>query len=290
MPQTATINKRSLENLDRTVYTPKQSQLKARNLFTSYKVPAGTKYYTYRTLTARGAAKIIANRGTDIPLVDGDTQESSQKLVTFALAANYSKQEVQEAALAGINLDSSQGQAINRGMAEFEDKLVFVGDKDAGINGLSNAEGAQEYTFKKTFAESTPAEILAGLKEAKQLITQLNGYEDVTPVLTIPAAAYDALDVDFNEYQSRTLMEVINSRGWFSSIQKVNELAGLDGKGKDRGEMFDNSAESIQILDAQPVSREQTEYRDMTYTIPYTEQCGGLIVRAPQTIVHLKGI
>lgn len=294
MPNTAIINRRALENLDKTVYTPKREQLKARTLFGSYKVPAGTKTYTYRVMTETGVAKIIANRGTDIPLTDADMTEFSQGIVTFALAANYSTTEVQEANLANQNLDAIQGEAIARGMADFEDQLVFKGDTDHNIPGLVTSAG-QEVTLDTPFTDSEgntsdPKTLLNELKLAKQKITQLNGYSDVKPVLALPAVAYDALDVEYNDYQPRTLIELLNSRGWFSQIVKVNELAGADDKGKDLAMIFDNSPVTAQILDAQPVTRMQTEYRNMTYTIPYAEQCGGLIVRAPQAVVKVHGI
>lgn len=294
MPNTAIINRRALENLDKTVYTPKREQLKARTLFGSYSVPAGTKTYTYRVMTQTGVAKIIANRGTDIPLTDADMKEFSQGIVTFALAANYSTTEIQEANLAGQNLDAIQGQSIARGMADFEDKLVFLGDADHNIPGLVTSP-SQEVTLDTPFTDAKgntndPKTLLNELKLAKQKITQLNGYSDVQPVLALPAVAYDALDVEYNDYQPRTLIELLNSRGWFSQIVKVNELAGADNKGKDLAMIFDNSPVTAQILDAQPVTRMQTEYRNMTYTIPYAEQCGGLIVRAPQAVVKVHGI
>lgn len=293
MSNTAIFNKRALENLDKTVYTPNREQLKARTLFGSYSVPAGTKTYTYRVMTQTGVAKIIANRGTDIPLTDADMKEFSQGIVTFALAANYSTTEIQEANLAGQNLDAIQGQSIARGMADFEDKLVFLGDADHNIPGLVTSP-SQEVTLDTPFTDAKgntndPKTLLNELKLAKQKITQLNGYSDVKPVLALPAVAYDALDVEYNDYQPRTLIELLNSRGWFSQIVKINELAGVD-KGKDVAMIFDNSPVTAQILDAQPVTRMQTEYRNMTYTIPYSEQCGGLIVRAPQAIVKVHGI
>lgn len=290
MPNTALISRKSLENLDRTVYTPKEAQLKGRSLLGSYKVPAGTKIYTYRTLTKSGTAKVIANRGTDIPLVDGDTQETSQKIITFAIGANYSLQEVQEAQLAGMNLDSIQGQAINRAMAEFEDKLIFTGNVDSNIEGLGNLSTAQDFSFGKAIKGDDPKNILEELKEGREKITQLTGYENATPVLALPAAQYDALDVPYNDYQPTTLIQLLQARGWFSSIQKINELSGLGAKSSDIGMIFDNAAETMQILDAQAPTRQQTEYRNMTYTIPYTEQCGGIIVRQPQAVVHLTGI
>lgn len=288
MPQFDVISKRSLENIDRKVYTPKESLLKARTLFSSHSVPAGTQSYTYRTLTKRGAAKVIANRGTDIPLVDGDTKEFTQKVITFALAANYSKQEVQQAALAGVNLDASQGAAINRGMAEFEDKLVFLGNKDAGIEGIANNSAAQKYDFSAPVKGGQPDAILNDLKTARQLITQLNGYDNIKPVLALPQSVYDELDVEFNEYQDKTILEKIQQRGWFSTIMVVNELATAGVKGAPMGLIFDNSSESVEILDAQAPTREQEEYSNMQWTIPYSEQCGGLIMRAPQTIVQLN--
>lgn len=293
MPNTAIINRRALENLDQTVYTPKREQLKARTLFGSHQVPAGTKSYTYRVMTQTGVAKVIANRGTDIPLTDADMKEFTQGIITFALGANYSMTEIQEANLAGQNLDAIQGAAIARGMADFEDKLVFLGDSDHNIPGLTTSAG-QDVTLDTPFVDAKgnsndPKTILGELKLAKQKITQLNGYSDVQPVLALPTVAYDALDVEYNDYQPRTLIELLNSRGWFSQIVKVNELAGID-KGKDVAMIFDNSPVTAQILDAQPVTRMQTEYRNMTYTIPYSEQCGGLIVRAPQAIVKVHGI
>ena len=294
MPQTAIISRRALENLDKTVYTPRKEILKARSLFGSYKVPAGTKVYTYQTMTARGAARVLANRGTDIPLVDADMQEASQKIITFALGINYSLDEVQQAQLAGVNLDSTQAAAVNRGLADFEDQLVFTGNDDAGIPGMTNIAGMQNFAMSTALTDgkgntNDPKVLLNELKDAKQQITQLSGYADVKPVLALPQAAYDALDVPYNDYQPTTLIQLLQSRGWFSQITVVNELKGADNK-KDMAMVFDNSPVTAQILDAQPITRQQTEYRNMTYTIPYSEQCGGLICRVPEAFVKVTGI
>lgn len=294
MAQTAIISRRALENLDKTVYTPRKEILKARSLFGSHKVAPGTKMYTYQTMTARGAARVLANRGTDVPLVDADMQEASQKIITFALGANYSLDEVQQANLAGVNLDATQAAAINQGMADFEDKLVFNGNDDAGIPGMINFPGIQNFKLNTAFSDgkgntNDPKVLLNELKDAKQQITQLTGYADVKPVLALPQAAYDALDVPYNDYQPTTLIQLLQSRGWFSQITVVNELSGADSK-KDMAMIFDNSSVTAEILDAQPLTRQQTEYRNMTYTIPYSEQCGGLICRVPEAFVKVTGI
>lgn len=291
----ATISARDLEELDKVVYTPKESQLKGRTLFSSKKVAPGTKTYTYRVLTKRGAAKIIANRGTDVPTVDGDMKEYTQGIVAFALSANYSYMEVQEAQRAGINLDASQGEAIARLMGEFENKLIFNGNADANIKGLTNLDTAQKFKFDTAFlddkgATNDPKVLMSQLKVAREKITHLTGYEDLKPVLALPGTAYDALDVAYNDYQPTTVLQMLQNRGWFSRIEKINELQTAGAKGAAMGVIFDNSAESTQILDAQPVTRMQMEYKDLVYKIPYLEQCGGLIVRAPQTIVQLTGI
>lgn len=295
MSQFATISARQLEELDKTVYTPKKSVLKARTLFSSYKVAPGTQQYTYRVLTERGVAKILANRGTDVPTVDGDTKEYSQRIIEFALGAEYSYHEIQQAQKAGVNLDASQAQAVNRGMAEFENRLVFSGNADAGIEGLGNLSTAQQFKFDTAFLASDGStndtkKLLNQLKVAREKITHLIGYEDLTPVLALPASAYDALDVPYNDYQPTTVLEMLKNRQWFSRIEKVNELQTLGAKNSAVGVIFDNSPETIQILDAMPVTRMQTEYRNLTYKIPYVEQCGGLIVRQPQAIVQLTGI
>lgn len=291
MPNTALLTRQQLESLDATVYSPKSATLMGRSLFTSYKIPDAARSYRYKVMTTSGQAKILANRGTDIPLVDGDAKDSTQNVIDFALAASYSNKELAQAQAAGLDLAAMQGAAVARGMSDFEDKLIFNGNSDYGIPGLVNIPGAQNATMEKTFATNDPKSIMADLKTAKEMITHLVGYENVKPVLVLPAAQYDALDVAYNDYQPTTILELLANRGWFSKIVVANELQGANNiEQKDMGLIFDPSPQTMQILDAQYLKREPVEYSKMTTYVPYTESMGGIICRYPKALVQLTSI
>lgn len=300
---TGVVSKEQLTFIDKTIYSPKTVPLIARQLFSTIGIGQADVAYQYRVRKGKAKAKRYVNRGTDIAVVDETTEDSQVPITEFALAAEYSALELQRAQAGNVDLLGDQANLVARGMAEYEDRLIFNGQDSSNastkITGLTSADaGFQTIASTKTFATSDPMTIRSFFQQAVGKITHLAGYASAKPVLLLPQARIDELNVPVNEYNPQiTVLNMIAP--WFSSVQAVPELEGrywhaknasAADKAKDMGIICVNTPDVAQIPLAMDLTRMATEVHNMVTKIPYLERMGGLAVRYPSAFVQLNGI
>lgn len=302
------VSKAQLTQLDSIIYDPKSAPLVARNLFTSYQVPATQDFYTYRVRNSITEAKEYTNRMTDIPQVEEGITEFTVPLTESILAASFTKSEVEKAKVTGMDLVADQGRLVAQGLSEREDRIIFNGLESKKIIGLTNTDvektGFQQINAEQTFAElATDTEdgalkLRNFFKEAVGKITHLVGYDNAKPTLLLPQAEIDELERPFNKYNPQlTVRSLIEP--WLTRIVAVPELEGknwhaknahLADRNKDMGILCLTDPEVAQIPDAYPITRQPTEYSKLVTTVPYMEKHGGLAVRYPSAFVQLLNI
>ncbi|CAM3083659.1 hypothetical protein SAMN04487792_1552 [Lactobacillus bombicola] len=292
MPVTSLIPKSMLTTIDKVVRTPKKGQLLGRQLIkSSSTLHPWDDYYKYQIVNSFGEAKPMADHAEDFPVTDVDATEAGQNIMDFGLGITYSDKELGQARQAGVNLDTQQAEAVNRGFAEADDKLIFNGNTDYGIPGLINTKDGQTTTASKQFSSNDPKALMAELKADRQMITQKVGYENATPVLALPGDAYDALDVPYNDYQPTTLLQLLINRGWFSQIVKVNELdKKQSGLKNNVGLMFVNTPDVVQIKDAMPVSLSGQVKTLTGVKIAYRMRTAGAVVFYPSAFLTIDKV
>lgn len=308
MPATANngvITREQLVWVDNVIKTPKKQELTALSMFKTFPVPAWTPSIRYKVMTTSGQASTYVEGATDIPVVDEKMTEYSANLTDLAIAVRYTRQQLGEARQAGVDILTPMAERARRALAEAENKLIFNGNHNSNpalnIYGLTdNADklGVQTATAPVAFddlAEDTDnnLQIRNWFKAAVSKITHLAGYSTAKPILALPQASIDALDMPFNQYNPQmTVLEMI--RPWFSQIKVVPEFEhqnfGAKGNKQDMGYIFLNSSDIVKIPIAQPVTQLQQETHNGSATIPYVERMGGLVMYYPHAFVQLKGI
>jgi len=290
------IRPQDLNAIDKRIYEPHASELKARSIFAlKTDIPAGAKTYSYDVMTRSGAAKILAPGATDVPLVDADLTEETVKIYSIAAAFNISVQEVRESQMANRPIDVTKADTVRKAIAEKENQVAFSGDKTHGIKGLTDAVGIQIYATPNNEAGSstkwkdkTGKEIVADIRKAKNMINKLNGHEADTLLLT--PDSNEELEKTFNEFTQQTVLEYIKSQNWFKRIETVNDLA---KKGLANSECFvvlDSSPSVLELGIPMDVTRHPQEYAFPNTKVPFEERTTGLIIRYPMAICRADGI
>lgn len=289
------IRPQDLEAIDNVVYEPKKEELIGRTLFSvKSDVPAAAEVYGYDVITRSGSAKILAPGADDVPLVDADKCRHKVDIYSIANAIRYSIQELRQAQMAGVPIDSAKAEIARRAMAEKENRLIWHGDAKYDIPGVLNAEGIQTVAVdagastQTEWAEKTGKEIVADLRKARSLVNRLPGHNANTLVLT--PAGMEALEMEYNANTDKTVLEFIRSQNWFSNIVATSDLEGQGVDGTDCFLVLDNSPSVIQILITMDIYRHPTEYKFPNYKVPFEERLGGAVVRYPMAIVRGDGI
>lgn len=302
----AIATREQLTYIDNTVYSPKVAPLLARSLFSTINIGEDNNSYRYRVKTGTAKAAAYNDRATDIPVVDEKFRETQVPVTMFALAAEYSYFELKTAQKVGVNLLADQAQLVARGLAEYEDKLIFNGqhnsDPNMNIKGLTDKAkdlGVQEFTFSQAFDDATDnIKLRNEFQAAVGKITHLVGYAGARPTLMLPQARIEELNRPFNEYNPQiTVLSMIQP--WFDQIIAVPELEGrywhhknasTADKNTDMGYICLRTPEIAQIPLAMERTQMQPETHNMSTRIPYVEKIGGLAMRYPHAFVQLHGI
>lgn len=292
----ALIRPQDLNAIDKRVYEPHASELKARSVFNvKTDIPAGAKTYSYDVMTRSGAAKILAPGATDVPLVDADLTEETVKIYSIAAAFNISVQEVREAQMAGRPIEVTKADTVRKAIAEKENQIAFSGDKAHGIKGLTDSVGIQVYATPNNEAgtstkwkEKKGKEIVADIRKAKNMINKLNGHEADTLLLT--PDSFEELEKTFNEFTQQSVLEYIKSQNWFKRIETVNDLAKKGLADTDCFIVLDSSPSVVELGIPMDVTRHQQEYAFPNTKVPFEERTTGLIVRYPMAICRADGI
>lgn len=292
----ALIRPQDLNAIDRRVYEPNASELKARSIFSlKTDIPAGAKTYSYDVLTRSGVAKILAPGANDVPLVDADLTEETVKIYSIAAAFNISVQEVREAQMAGRQLDVTKADIVRKAIAEKENQIAFSGDGKYGIKGLTDAVGIQVYAAPQNEAgtstqwkDKTGKEIVADIRKAKNMINKLNGHTADTLLLTPDSS--EELEKTFNEFTQQSVLEYIRSQNWFQRIETVNDLKGKGLADSNCFVVLDSSPNVVELGIPLDITRHPQEYAFPNTKVPFEERTTGLIIRYPMAIVRVDGI
>lgn len=292
----ALIRPQDLNAIDKRIYEPHASELKARSIFAlKTDIPAGAETYSYDVMTRSGVAKILAPGATDVPLVDADLERHTVNVYSIAAAFNISVQEVRQAQMSGKGIDVTKADTVRKAIAEKENQIAFSGEAKYKIKGLTDAVGIQVYATPNNEADTSTKwkdksgkEIVADIRKAKNMINKLNGHEADTLLLT--PDSFEELEKTFNEFTQQSVLEYIKSQNWFKRIETVNDLAKKGLAGSECFVVLDSSPSVVELGIPMDVTRHPQEHAFPNTKVPFEERTTGLIIRYPMAICRADGI
>ncbi|MBO6369164.1 DUF2184 domain-containing protein [Enterococcus faecalis] len=288
---TATLEARDLQEIDKVIYQAPQEELVARTMFNvKTDINPGAETYGYYVMTRSGAAKIIANGADDLPLVDIDMKRYQSPIFTIAAGVRYSRQEIRQAQMMGTSIDATKAEVARRTIAEKENSFVFVGDPKVNHKGVANAEGIQVINSAKTWKTMTSDEIVEQLRTSRAKITIIPGFKSANLKLMIAPEQFEELNRRYSDYDSRSIMKVVQENGWFSSIEQVYDLKGVGTNKTDSFIIMDTKPSTCEILIPEDIVRLEVEWAYPNWKVPFEERCGGALIRTPYAIVRVDGI
>ena len=288
---TATLEARDLQAIDKVLYEAPKEELVARLIFNiKTDIHPGAETYGYNVMTRSGAAKIIANGADDLPLVDTDLQRFQQPIYTIAAGIRISVQELRQAQLVGQSVDATKTETARRAIAEKENSIIFTGDPKVNVKGIANADGIQVVNVSKTWKTATSDEIVEQVRTTRAKITVIPGYRTASLKMLVSSTQYEELNRRYSDFDSRTILKVIEENQWFESIIPVSDL---DKAGTNKTDCFiimDTRSSTCEILLPMDVVRFEQEWAYPNWKVPFEERCGGALIRTPYAIVRADGI
>lgn len=145
---------------------------------------------TFFSQDGTGKAGFINGKGDDVPLVDILRTKFEQGVNMAGIGYSFSLEEIGQAQMLGQSLEASGAEAARLAYEQLVDEVAFVGDTQLGVEGLFNMTGITSAAAGKTFATSTPQEILSEINTAlTAVLTTTQGVEMADTVI-VPLAEY----------------------------------------------------------------------------------------------------
>ncbi|MCL2154180.1 MAG: DUF2184 domain-containing protein [Leptospirales bacterium] len=310
----ALLRKEDLLAIENVLYEPKKEELVARQFLSiNSNHPRYAPVIGYVWYTPTGSAKILAAGASakDVPFVGEEGGMETLKVYKIVTGIRYEKAEieaVQASATLGkgpsISLDTTRVSTARRFVAETENKIAFVGDKDYNIKGILNHSGIQyesvalggkgsTATEKKLWKNKTPQEILEDLRAAKAAVEKNDIFK--ARVLLLDSDHYNMLLKPYSDMATITVLQWIQSQGEF--FEKIIKTSNVSKKHN----CLESSQDCFVVLDNDPEIIELAVLLDMeignpVYDILGTseqiveERTAGCIIRHPSAIYVGGGI
>mgnify|MGYP004708521411 CR=1 FL=1 len=285
---------RDLTSIDKVIQTAPRQVLLARTLLAPVTgIAPFASTYRYFYSEEFGKAKFANENSNDVPMVDENLTPVDQPIFRIEVGAQWTDEEINQARMANLTLDTTRAETAVRAVAELENQVAFLGDKAHGIEGLLNNTYSKSNVSASTdtFDNMKPEDIVEAIRKQRAIITEKIGMSMLKPVLGLAPHAYEQLNRRYGEYDSRSIMAVLQANQWFSQIVAIPELQDIAKKGSNSLVVFDNTPSTAGLLIAQPIARSQEEIKDFwTHRIGFFERFGGSVLRRPDLVARLDNI
>ena len=299
------LTQEDLRQIESVLYREKEDELIGREVFnvnTSW--TPGAEEIGFDSYSRQGSAKILAAGGgaADVPMVDGDKVRHTQKVFTLADGFNIDRRRLKAIEAANvlgkgpqINDETLKIETARRFMAELEDRIIFNGDTDHGIDGVLTHTGisSEAATSATAWASATPTQILADLREAKNELEK-DGFFN-SRVLILSPTSWNVLQQPFSTETIITIAQWLQSQGaYFDKVVKSRAMLDAFNGASFSSDIFmvvDNDPENIELalVEDMVMNEPDTDFLgDMKFSV--VEEFGGPMIRHPSAIAVRTGI
>lgn len=307
---------RALEYIETETYNTMFPPLEGLKHIPIDSAPEGAKFITYRKYTRAGMAKLVTERGQDVPNVRVLVEEYTKQFYRLGAAYEYTLDDLLAAQFAGANgvptnLDMEHAiaarEAIDRGL----DKICALGSAtdsdipgltdsvgaDVGLKGLLNLSGVSSYTpatgaaGSALWTQKTPDEMLAdltGLYAAQEAATYKTFIMDqiLVPIAQFRRAATTRMGDGSDKSVIGLFKEMIpgcNVDSWLYCDAAASN-------GDDMAVGFIKNKRYVRHVISQKFRQEPPQYRDLTFRTICSAKTAGVLCQFPVAVTTMSGI
>lgn len=262
------------------------------------------KTVTYYSIESFGGAKWTNGDADDVPYGSDERSKFETQVHTAARGYSYGWEEVNQAAMLGISLDSERAISARRAYEEFADGIALSGDTAKGWEGLFNSSTVTAAAVANgatgsspLWSTKTPAEKLLDVNAALTGIQTATNNVILGDTLILPYARFNTIASEQLPYSSMTTLEFLRRSNVFTAQtgQPLNIKAarGLDTAGSGstaRMIAFRRSPEVLKLHVPMPLRFLPVQIDGLRYKVPGVFRLGGLDIRLPKEVIYRDGI
>ena len=259
---------------------------------------AGSGSWIGQFLTAIGQAGFVSGQSTDLPLVSVDGATFTGKIASYALAGQWSQEDIFRAAISSTSIPIETMLAARRGVETKTDEIISLGSAAHGITGFLNASTV-DVVLLTTGSWNTPGRTYNEVMlDFTSWISTLHGR-----VNDISTAKQDT--VLLPSRMIYTLSGIYNTLGTKNAFQGIQELAAGFGitaikpwwrlntastTGGQRMVAYKRSADCLGAIVPLPYMEFGLQERGIHLVRPAMASCGGVVVKQPKSIAYCDNV
>ena len=275
-------------------------------------IPEGVLTYARRVMDSWGRGAFIESSGSEMPNVGTGLRVVRYPLHYAGIAAQWTLEELRQAAQVGHSLPTEVLQAATKGALEHIETVGLTGDATRGLNGFltlpanatPSAEQVRIQTAAATLSTGTADEMIAVLQTAvNQIITDTNGIMGRTVrtplAIYLPMAQYlRVLNTPRSTENDRSVWNFFReNNGWTAlsgrqpDLYPIIELVNAAASGSDDRMIVAVKSPLVFEMPMSIAPRAMApQQQGLTIKVPMEYKIGGVNVLRPRGIVYVDGV
>ncbi len=279
--------------------------------------PEGAKFTTYKQYTRTGIAKLVTERGGDLPTSKLFVKEFNHQFYRLGMSYEYTLDDLlaaQFAATTGgpaLNIDLEQAMGAREGINKALDAVSALGSAtsanipglslgigpDVGLLGLLNQPNASTYTpavggaGSATWALKTPDEKVADLT-GQYASMVASTYKIFTPdTFLLPITQYEnANGQRMGDGSDETVISFFRKIKPSVTIDSWQYCQAAGTNGVDRCVAFINNRRYVRHMVSSMFRQLPPQYEDLQFSVDCLAKTAGVITPYPLSISYMDGI
>lgn len=259
-------------------------------------VPAYAEFVTYVMWDVLGVAKIVANYADDLPRVDVQGKQFSQRVVTLGDSVGWNWMELLQSEETGQPIDRTKLDAAFEAIERLTNKLAFLGDSTVGLIGITTipsmpntvvpiSGGATTWDAKIALGDAGKAAILNDLALP---FTRMNiatkGTEVPDTLLIAPSARTLLSNTPRTTTSDKSIWQwFLDAHPGLTVIEAV-ELETSGTGGTRQMILYRRNSAKLGLIIPQDIMAHPPEARGLEHIVAVTRRYGGVQVKKPLSL------
>jgi hypothetical protein len=296
---------RQLEYISARLRDLKRPELKWRQFVpVSAEAPPGAETWSYYLWDAVGMAEIVANYSDDIRRVATTAKKYTFDIASYALGYDWSVQDIERAAFAGVNYKNRKADAVRRGFEVRFEKIASLGQPGINVKGLLN--NANVAIAAAAVVGGSSVWGTAG-KSANDVLNDLMAMENAILNTTKGVETPDSLVLPLDKFRylqntplftgagsdpKDTILKVFLERSQYvTGVDWWHPLATADAAGTGpRGVMYKRDPEHVHFEMPMAPRELPAQVQNLALFINSWTRAGGVVFEYPLSALYIDGI
>lgn len=257
-----------------------------------------SKTVTYFSMDMAGRAGWINGNGKDIPTVGVQMEKHETTVHTAGIGYSYGFEEVNQARMLGISLDTEKAAAARRAYEEMVYRIAFTGDAEKGFQGLFGYSGVPAASVA---ADGTGSGTLWSTKTPDLILRDVNALIIGMQTDTATVEMADTVILPIERFQtiasqrltdtSMTILEFLRQNNVYTAttgaplmIRGMRGLLQAGAGSTARMIAYRRSPEVLKLHIPMPHRFLPLQVEGLQFTVPGVFRLGGLDIRLPKAV------